>query len=914
MNTRRFSRTLCAFVTFAAMGLVADIATASATRTVAGVGVARVIGAKTVLPSGDRSLGRLAPNTTLQLNVSLAPSDASQLDTYARTVTDRSSSDYRRYINTTTFAQRYGASPTEMTKVRGYLVKRGLIFGGVTRNHLIMQMSGTARKISKIFKTKIDRVQVPGETTGFANISSIVAPREIATDLLSVTGLDGLSSLKPAGLVAAKTAVAPSGGPTPLTTGPSPVGSCAASITDSGGLSVNQLANAYGFNNLYPSDVGSGQTVALIEFAPYLQSDVAAFASCYGLSNPKFSYCTVTTDQPLCSTSTPLGATEAGVDGELEADLDVEAVLGLAPDADVIAYQSTGADDNTVLDTYNAAISNSAVDVISTSWGECETDADSALTLGEAPLFEEAVTEGKTVVAASGDSGSTDCGLTDGRAVDDPASQPDVTGVGGTMFASLTDPTSQSAWSQLALDLQIQNETGTFTITWGDLTTGSMASNISTTMLADDLNDIRPAGDSVSLSGSSLSSTTGVTIQIVPSSPAAVPVPMNLNATGLVVSGGGTSVATLTNDSIGGGGGVSSLWAMPSYQADAPPSLNIVSSASTCTNGQIAGNCREVPDVSSDAGTPFSVYCAVCSDANWIAVEGTSLAAPTWGSLIALANSSQACAGSNLGFINPALYSIAASSAARDALSDIVTGSDAINITSYAFNPDAYAAGSGYDMATGLGTPIAGTGEGGDQGLVTQLCQAPRVTTSTTTSTTTTTPTAPITTPTAPITTPTVPITTSPTVPITTSPTVPPATTSPATSTTQSTTATRTLPASAVNDSSKVASSTSKVTVSRSVVSVVISCRTKTCRGTVSLVERVRKLVRKNHRNVVTYLEKPLAASRYTLSPSKQQTVKLTLNALGKNVLARVSTKSLTERLLISVSGGSTYSHNITVV
>ena len=49
------------------------------------------------------------------------------------------------------------------------------------------------------------------------------------------------------------------------------------------------------------------------------------------------------------------------------------------------------------------------MNVISTSWGNCEAAADSSLTSAEATLFQQAAIEGKTVAAASGDDGSEDC-------------------------------------------------------------------------------------------------------------------------------------------------------------------------------------------------------------------------------------------------------------------------------------------------------------------------------------------------------------------------------------------------------------------------------------------------------------------------------------------------------------------------
>jgi hypothetical protein len=88
----------------------------------------------------------------------------------------------------------------------------------------------------------------------------------------------------------------------------------------------------------------------------------------------------------------------------------------------------------------------------------------------------------------------------------------------------------------------------------------------------------------------------------------------------------------------------------------------------------------------------------------WQAVGGTSAAAPVWAALLADADSSTACHGSAIGFANPALYA-AASAAYSTYFNDVTTGNNDYTGT----NGGLYPAGPGYDMASGLGTPNAGT-------------------------------------------------------------------------------------------------------------------------------------------------------------------------------------------------------------
>ena len=166
-----------------------------------------------------------------------------------------------------------------------------------------------------------------------------------------------------------------------------------------------------------------------------------------------------------------------------------------------------------------------------------------------------------------------------------------------------------------------------------------------------------------------------------------------------------------------GGGGISNFWAMPAYQASygVPGVINSFSSGAPC--GVTGQDCREVPDVSASASTRdgYVIYYA----GGWTAVGGTSTSTPVWAGLIALADASNAngcSASAPLGFLNPSLYAVAAGSGAADAFRDVTSGDNNPSTTG------AYPATPGYDMATGLGTPIAT--DGSTPGLVTQLCEA----------------------------------------------------------------------------------------------------------------------------------------------------------------------------------------------
>ena len=169
---------------------------------------------------------------------------------------------------------------------------------------------------------------------------------------------------------------------------------------------------------------GAGQPVAIYELEPFDMGDIDAYQACFGVHVP---VSTVPVD----------GGATGGQSGE--AALDIEVVAGLAPGSSITVYSGPNSGAGPI-DTYARHGRRPLEQGASPPAGASARGPEGSIRSeqrAETLLFQQATVQGQTVLAASGDSGSSDCYypplVTDtSLAVDDPADQPDVTGVGGT--------------------------------------------------------------------------------------------------------------------------------------------------------------------------------------------------------------------------------------------------------------------------------------------------------------------------------------------------------------------------------------------------------------------------------------------------------------------------------------------------
>lgn len=322
-----------------------------------------------------------------------------------------------------------------------------------------------------------------------------------------------------------------------------------------------QLATLYNF----PTNLdGIGQKIGIIELGGgYVLSDITTYFSMLNLQyTPKIT--SVSVDGAINNPNDGTGS-------NVEVILDIEIIAALVPNASIFVYFAPNTAQG-FYDAINTAINNSC-SIISISWGGPENSWSLSTLSVYNSLFQSASTKNVTILAASGDNGSSDGTI--GNNVDFPSSSPYILGCGGTNLKTLDNVT-------------ISQET-----VWNN---------------------------------NSISSATG--------------------------------------------GGISAVFAEPSYQFNVTYPLN---------------NRRGVPDVSGDAdpNTGYVVYSA--REGGTFIVGGTSAVSPLWSGLLGRINQS---IGHPVGFLHPIIYSH------PNVCRDITQG-----------NNGAYSAGPGWDPCTGNGSP-----------------------------------------------------------------------------------------------------------------------------------------------------------------------------------------------------------------
>ncbi len=364
-----------------------------------------------------RLMQAVDPNQQLNLSIGLQLRNPADLDSLLSAIYDPQSPQYHQYLTPDQFNQLFAPAPDQVQQVVSFLQGQGLTVTSIAPNNLLIDATGSVAQVEQAFNIQINNYQ-EGNQTFYANATSPSIPTSISPLITSIGGLDNSVLYQPLYRRLDTHHQSHRG-----------------ALAGQSGFGPKDLSTAYDVTPLHSAGIrGDNQTIALFELDGYQASDISQYFQANGLATPNIS--NVMVDNFNGSPG----------QGAIEVELDIEVAGGIAPHARQLVYEGPNTTQG-VNDTYNRIVHDNKAQIVSISWGLCEASSGTAELQTLDNIFKQGASQGISFFAAAGDSGAYDCG--DGNlAVDSPAGDPYVTGVGGTnLQLNAGAYGSESVWS-----------------------------------------------------------------------------------------------------------------------------------------------------------------------------------------------------------------------------------------------------------------------------------------------------------------------------------------------------------------------------------------------------------------------------------------------------------------------------------
>ncbi len=392
-------------------------------------------------PANDA--GRVPANQEVgPLTLVLARS-AEQEQAFEQLIADQqnpASPAFHQWLTPTEVGERFGLSDADIDAITGWLQAQGLRVNWIAPSRAFIGFSGTASEVEQAFGAEIHSYTVDGEQR-ISVASDPVIPQALAPAIKAVRGLYTIEERPLHHLTAVE-----SGTP---------------QITTSTGSHYIGPAD---FNTIYDvpaSWTGSGETIGIVAES---RTDMADFTNFKAQTSATFANPTEVIPTAFggvdpgaaCTTSgsTTGNCATTQVDLQSEATLDVLRSGSVAPGANlqlIVASEASGGigDDAQYLVETTPVPAN----IMSISFGECESGGGSSAVTFWNDLFQQAASEGISVFVSSGDSGASGCDTAFTTPPTNPAanspnsicSSSYATCVGGTEFNDTSNPSQY--WS-----------------------------------------------------------------------------------------------------------------------------------------------------------------------------------------------------------------------------------------------------------------------------------------------------------------------------------------------------------------------------------------------------------------------------------------------------------------------------------
>jgi subtilase family serine protease len=352
---------------------------------------------------------------------------------------DKASPNYRAWLTPQQFAQQFGPADADIQAITAWLQSHGFQNVKPGAGATTIEFSGNAGQLRSAFHTDFHEFLVHGEQH-FANVSDPQIPAALAP---VITGVMGLHNFKPKSQMRRATNFQKAEAKVIRTKPSVTFTGCGASGNEECyGVAPADFAKIY---NVPSTLTGAGVNIAIVQDSNINITDIQQFRNLFGLSN-NFTASNIIFNGPDPGIQGP----ESASFDEGEAVLDVEWSGAVAQGANIQLVvsensQTLGAAGIDLSAVY--IIDTNLAPILSESFGACEVGLTSSGVTFFNALWEQASTQGITVLVSAGDSGSDSCddgsGLdfsTSGLGISGLASTPFNVALGGTDFQNGASP------------------------------------------------------------------------------------------------------------------------------------------------------------------------------------------------------------------------------------------------------------------------------------------------------------------------------------------------------------------------------------------------------------------------------------------------------------------------------------------
>ena len=376
---------------------------------------ADIVEVKSDLPQVLAKSSLTAPtssNQPIDVVIVLGLRDPLGAEHYAQHVSTPGDPLYGQYLTPEQFGDRFGPAQADYQALRQWAEKTGLTVNEVSLSRTTLSLRGTPSQFQTLLGVQFNNYVGPDGRTFYSANSTPKVPTELASKIKGIVGLSNYTRFAPLAIKAQKGPVSQGGNYHPDTAGGTGPG---------GAYAPADLKAAY----LIPKHLVPAKTitVAVFEQGGYDPNDVKQYETQFHLPSVPLKMRGVNGYKGAIN--------DPGI--ELEAVLDIDMVIGMNPRVKEVEVYEDGDDPFGValLDALAAIGNDNNAQVVSISYGTDEALQGNTQLAAEGPLFQQLATQGITVLVSAGDHGAYGR-EGNGLNVEDPATQPYVTAVGGT--------------------------------------------------------------------------------------------------------------------------------------------------------------------------------------------------------------------------------------------------------------------------------------------------------------------------------------------------------------------------------------------------------------------------------------------------------------------------------------------------